>query len=52
MIDQTARMVKLWTADDPDTAHREADDILCEALERIGEHDLVAAWLAVRRWYS
>lgn len=52
MIDLKARMIKLWTSDDPDTAHREADAILCEALERAGETDLVEAWRAVRRWYS
>lgn len=45
-------MVKLWTVNDLEYAHREADEILCEALEMHGETALVTAWKAVRKWYT
>lgn len=37
---------------DPESAHSEADDILCKLLLALGYHDVVEAWGKVRKWYA
>lgn len=37
---------------DAEIAHDEADKVLCEYLKSIGEHEIVAAFNAVDKWYA
>lgn len=37
---------------DTESAHGEADDILCEVLTEIGLYDVVSAFKKVRKWYA
>lgn len=37
---------------DLETAHSDADDILCEVLKALGYKETVEAWLAVDKWYA
>lgn len=37
---------------DPEVAHRVADDVLLEALESLGMHETVKAWLDTHKWYA
>lgn len=52
-------MIEQWIEEletlhsDPDDNHVRADEILCEALEYLGQHDLVKAYNDVQpKWYS
>lgn len=38
--------------DDTETAHMDADAVLCSALKKLGHHVLVDAWCKVRKWYA
>ena len=37
---------------DRESAHREGDDILCEALRELGYNELVDEFELIRKWYS
>lgn len=37
---------------DYETAHSEADDILCDVLKLLGYEDIVEAWDKVGKWYA
>ena len=37
---------------DPERSHTFGDEILCEALRRLGYADLVREWEILPRWYS
>lgn len=43
---------KLQNSGDPEIAHSEADDILCNLLESLGYGDVVAKWETIERWYA
>lgn len=47
-----ARMEELKYNDDTEVVHCEADDILCELLEKLGYEKLVKAFYALPKWYS
>ena len=37
---------------DPEKAHGNADDVLCELLKRLGYDDVVDEWEKVEKWYA
>lgn len=39
-------------SDDNETAHGNADDVLCELLISLGYEDVVNEWHKVWKWYS
>lgn len=45
-------MKKLQSEDDVEYAHATADEILCQALEHFGQHELVDAWKKVKKYYA
>lgn len=52
-IDEALRkMEKLAEDDDYEDAHYDADRILCEVLEELGQKELVRAWEKVGKWYA
>lgn len=38
--------------DDPESAHVEADDILCDFLKNLGYEDIVIEYEKIDKWYS
>ena len=38
--------------DDPDQAHRNADEALCDLLTSLGYEDVVEAFNKVEKWYA
>lgn len=46
------RMKDLQQYGDPEGAHSQADDLLCEVLIALGERDLVEEWRKVPKWYA
>jgi hypothetical protein len=38
--------------DDPETAHINADGILCNLLRDLGYEDVVVAFIKIHKWYS
>ena len=38
--------------DDTETAHREADHLLCEILEKLGYQKLVDEYREIPKWYA
>lgn len=47
------RLREIALSDDPETAHYEADTMLCEFLKSIGYRDVVEAYEAVEpKWYA
>ena len=52
-IDEALRkMEKLAEDGDYEDAHYDADRILCEVLEELGQKELVDAWVKVGKWYA
>ena len=47
-----AALTELHDGNDPESEHGLADEILCEVLDAIGEHEIVKAWEGVRKWYG
>jgi hypothetical protein len=45
-------MKALASDGDWERAHSKADDLLCKVLSEYGEHELVAAWSDVGKWYA
>lgn len=43
---------ELANSDDTETAHYDADDILCEILTALGYTEIVDAYNAIDKWYS
>lgn len=46
---------RLRTADnpgDPEAAHSDADDALCDLLIALGYEDVVKAWHRIEKWYA
>lgn len=37
---------------DPEAAHSQADEVLCDLLRQLGHDDVVEAWDAVPKWYA
>lgn len=54
MIEQWIEELQIIaTWNDPEATHERADEILCEALEYLGRHDLVKAYHNVQpKWYA
>ena len=54
MIEQYIKKLEnIATWQDPEAAHEGADEILCEALEYLGQSDLVKAYSDVQpKWYA
>lgn len=46
------QMRELQKLGDAEIAHSLADDLLCEMLETLGCHDLVAEWRKINKWYA
>lgn len=46
------KMKALIGDDEPEGAHGEADDLLCQALLLHGEKELVELWKQVSKWYA
>lgn len=46
------RLVAEQDNGDKESAHGEADDVLCELLTDLDYGDVVAAWRKVPKWYS
>ena len=46
------RLRELQKSGDPEGAHSQADDVLCDLLRAVGYGDVVVAWEAVDRWYA
>lgn len=47
------RLLKETTNDDIEIAHSNADDVLCEILQKIGGFDeILKAYKAVKKWYA
>lgn len=42
----------LQTSDDPESAHCQADDILCEFLSELGYEDVVEEYSKITKWYA
>ena len=40
------------SAGDPEAAHSEADEVLCELLKTLGYENVVKAWQSVEKWYA
>lgn len=39
-------------ADDPESAHSLADEVLCALLVSLGYGDVVEAWNKIEKWYA
>lgn len=50
-VSELERIAKI-SAGDPEAAHANADDILCELLKTLGYEDVVIAWQSVEKWYA
>jgi hypothetical protein len=46
------KMNQFLESDDPESAHYNADRLLCELLEKIGYTELVKRYKSVPKWYS
>lgn len=46
------RLEEVINDDDTESAHGNADDILCELLEKLGYKDVVETYNKVSKWYS
>ncbi len=46
------RLKECQKIDDRETAHEEADKILCELLIELGYKDVVYEWGEVSKWYA
>lgn len=46
------KMQEITEIGDPEIAHHEADELLCEALEALGYNDGVKAFHNVGKWYA
>jgi hypothetical protein len=46
------KMKELEEYDDYEMAHHDADDLLCEALIKLGQSELVESFKKVGRWYA
>ena len=47
-----AKLAQLQTDDDTESAHGDADDILCELLQSLGYADVVDAYAKIDKWYA
>lgn len=52
MDDLIQQMEELIGYGDKEIVHWKADEILCEALERLGQHELVKLFRKVEKWYA
>lgn len=46
------RMRELQKPGDTEEAHVMADEVLCQMLENLGCHQLVAEWRKIDKWYA
>lgn len=46
------RLKTLKETDNPETAHADADDVLCELLYELGYEEIVEAYKAIEKWYA
>lgn len=46
------RMKELQVQGDPEAAHSEADNILCELLIELGYAEIIEEWKKVAKWYA
>ncbi len=46
------KLIELHISEDYETAHTEADDILCKLLEDLGYEDVSIAFEGVPKWYA
>lgn len=52
VVDAVARLERLQGAPDPEIAHQQADQVLCEFLRAIGHREVADEFDAVERWYG
>lgn len=45
-------LLKELTNQEPESAHIEADNILCALLRALGHEPVVVAWEKVKKWYA
>ena len=38
--------------DDPESAHSDADEVLCDLLTQLGCTEVVNAWRDIEKWYA
>lgn len=50
--EMVSRLQEEANNDDTECAHINADDILCELLEKLGYKDVVEKYNEVSKWYS
>lgn len=48
----TIEMKKIAQIDDPEIAHGEADDLLCEVLKKLGYEKGVKVFEDIPKWYA
>jgi hypothetical protein len=47
-----SQLRELQASKDPELAHGDADDLLCNLLGALGYSDVVAEWEKVGKWYA
>ena len=47
-----AKLAECQKNDDTETAHSDADDVLCALLDELGYGDVVAEYNKVSKWFS
>ena len=47
-----SRLRELQASGDHETAHYEADDILCQLLDALGHGDVVEEFKKIKKWYA
>ena len=52
LISYGNRMVFLIGTNDPETAHYQADELLCELLTELGYAGVVSRYRSVEKWYA
>jgi len=52
VTDEVERLIVLQEDSDREMAHMEADEILCDVLERLGYTELVQEYNGIAKWYA
>lgn len=47
-----AKLLECQKNNDTETAHADADDVLCELLETLGYGDVVVEYAKVHKWFA
>lgn len=52
IAEAVAELMFLQTSNDPESAHSQADDILCELLTELGHESVVEEYSKISKWYA